>query len=44
MDSASPETGLTLATWFWLLAPMLACVALSVLTWAGAGASRRKAS
>ncbi len=44
MEAALPETGLTLATWFWLLAPMLGCVALSVLTWAGARARRRKAS
>ena len=24
---------LTAATWFWLLVPMLACLALSIATW-----------
>lgn len=42
MDAASPEGGLTLATWFWLLVPMLTCVALSIVTYAGAAAGRRR--
>ncbi|MGZ9034863.1 MAG: hypothetical protein ACXW25_10725 [Rhodospirillales bacterium] len=43
MDAASPEGGLTLATWFWLLVPMLTCVALSIVTYAAAAARRRRA-
>lgn len=27
------EQTLTTATWFWLLVPMLTCVALSIVTW-----------
>jgi hypothetical protein len=27
------ESSLTTATWFWLLVPMLACVALSLITY-----------
>jgi|APTNR8051073442_1049403.scaffolds.fasta_scaffold03280_3 hypothetical protein len=41
MDAASPEAGLTLATWLWLLVPMLSCVILSIVTWATAATRRR---
>lgn len=35
------QSSLTLATWLWLLVPMLACVALSLLTYIGAATKRR---
>lgn len=41
MDAASPNAGLTLATWLWLLVPMLSCVMLSIVTWARAATRRR---
>lgn len=44
MDAASPVAGLTPATWFWLLVPMLSCVILSIVTWATAATRRRAQS
>jgi hypothetical protein len=41
MDAASPEAGLTPATWFWLLVPMLSCVILSIVTCVAAARRRR---
>lgn len=32
-DGGNMEQSLTTATWFWLLVPMLTCVALSIVTW-----------
>jgi heme/copper-type cytochrome/quinol oxidase subunit 2 len=43
MDAAaSPQAGLTLATWFWLLVPMLVCVVMSIATYFAAAAKRRR--
>lgn len=39
--SANLQTSLTLATWLWLLVPMLGCVVLSIVTYAGAAYKRR---
>jgi len=42
MESAEPvQTSLSLATWLWLLVPMLACVASSILTYVRAAMKRR---
>jgi hypothetical protein len=38
---ATAQTSLTLATWLWLLVPMLACVGLSIVTYIGAAVRRR---
>ncbi len=35
------HTSLTLATWLWLLVPMLTVVALSIVTYVGAAIRRR---
>ncbi len=42
MDAiTASQTSLTLATWLWLLVPMLACVLLSIVTYAGAALKRQ---
>ena len=41
-DAAAAQGGLTLATWFWLLVPMLSCVVFAIATWIGAVLGRRK--
>lgn len=41
MDATTvSQPSLTLATWLWLLVPMLSCVVLSVVTYAGAALKR----
>lgn len=36
------QASLTLATWLWLVVPMLMCVALSLATYLGSVAKRRR--